>query len=670
MQLIKLTEPRIINTEEEAKQLQDELFEADVVAVDTETDGGAIKLKTSPVYRDRLYCWTVSWSEDTRILIDRNGMFTCKDWLESNRPKIFHNSKYDMHVFANHGIIIGGPIFDTMVMDFMVDENREGRHGLKPCSLDYLGLHLAEFTEVFGKQADVRKYPLAHLADYATKDAVATFMLFVKLKSLMEEIKWEDGTYWDYYEQYEAPFTKILWNMERRGIGIDKGYLKDISVRIEEEMIKVASEFNKFAGRPINIRSNDQLSSFLFNSPHVVNPMDRGLGLPIIDMTKGGTSSAPKPSVDEAVIKKLSDMGFEGAKIVLRYRSLSKIIGTYVTPFLGKHTEMDAEHRVHTKLNQHIAVTGRLSSGEPNLQNVPRPGEDEFKIRSAFIPGNGRVLICADYKQIEMRLMAHFSKDPTMISAINDGLDTHCFTASLMFGIPYENMIGAVTAKDAGTATPEQKELLKKRQAAKTIGFGIIYGRGPRALSEELKLYKDEYNPETKQMEKVLNVMMGQDYINRYFNAYPTLKSYMEQVKWECEVQGFVRTLLGRYRRIFIPPAKYIEGDRGPYEDRKTRGDRERGFRQAINLIPQGSTADIIKLAMLELDYTRNSYMRELDCKMLLQVHDELVFESLEETADEAMEHIKEVMENILPEPLAVATPVDIHKAYCWSEAH
>jgi len=572
------------------------------------------------------------------------------------------NAKFDAHMFANTGVDISkaGPWRDTIVQSFLIDENRQGRHGLKETVHDFLGRSPPTFVEIFGKVPTAKKGQVRKTTgeliyealadpekkekaiDYASMDAYNTTTLRRWFDQQLAQIYMYEGrNLFDFYHQVEVPFTKVLWKMERRGFQIDPVYLWALKEPMEAKMQEIEREFAKAYGQLINLRSTNAVRDFFFGF----------LGKQAIKMTDGGTTGNVQPSVDAEVLEEWAGQGDGWAKLLLEHRGVSKIYGTYV---MGLMDLLDARFRVHTSLNQIGAQSGRLSSSDPNLQNIPAAREDQFKIREAFIASKGKKLIVADYAQLEMRLMAHFSGDEKMIKAIIDGIDLHCFTVSEMYGIPYEEVIGAVKHekkfKNGDTTEPlsqREEELLIYRQAAKATGFGIIYGiGGPRLAAQLTKMGSKVYSPEE-----------GYKLIDKWFGVFPGVRVYIEDQKNKMRMFGAVQTLTGRLRRA---------GDIANMS-KKDAGQTERTL---INATIQGSAADIAKSAMLQADC--DAVLLSCGAAMLLQVHDELIFEvdDDEEKVKTAKARLKEIMENPFPgQSLRVPLPAEVGDAYTWAAA-
>jgi DNA polymerase-1 len=369
---------------------------------------------------------------------------------------------------------------------------------------------------------------------------------------------------------------------------------------------------------------------------------------PVEVMTDGGTSGNKQPATDADVLDGWAGNGCVWAQRLMRYRSIAKIHGTYV---VGLQQWIDKASRIHTTFKQTGAVTGRLSSADPNLMNIPRPDEDEYKIREGLICSYNCKLIVADYEQVEMRLMAHFAHDEVMIKAINDGIDIHCFTVSEMNGVPYEEVMEAKNAekkwkKGGPPLTPRQEELLLARQGAKATGFGIIYGIGGKLLAANLTKDTGRFHSEEE----------GNQLIEKWLNVFPGVRAHIAYCKKQMWNKGYIQTIIGRFRRF---------GDlKG-----MSRRDRGRAERQGVNSEVQGSAADICKLAMLQME--NDPLLRALGYVMMIQVHDEIVGECPDdpEVVKAVMARVAEIMENALGIKLAVKTPASVGSGYDWAHA-
>jgi DNA polymerase-1 len=649
----------LVDTEEEAlkwiEYFQKSHKTQGSLGIDSETTG-LVR------HKDVVVVWSLS-DGIHRICLPASLLPLFKEPILEN-PEInfdFTNAKFDAHMFANTGIDLtkAGRWCDTMIQSWMLNENNQGRHGLKECVQDHFGRVTPTFEQTFGKvHRRTKTNPIVKTTgelireafddpekrmaavDYASLDAYNSTMLRRHFDKLLKKA----GLYELFYE-IEVPFTKVLYKMERRGITVDGGYLRELQAPMEKEMLRIDKEFAKEAGRPINLNSTNDIRWFFIDH----------LQKKVVKMTKGGRTGVKKPSTDSDVLEKWADDGDPWAQLMLRYRGISKIYGTYV---VGLQSWIDDNHRIHSTLNQHGTVTGRLSSSDPNLQNIPRASEDEFVIREAFIAGAGQRLIVADYSQLEMRLMAHFSGDEKMIQAIHDGIDLHCLTVAEIHGIPYDEVIGAVKAEKqhkkgslGRELTEREKELLFMRQSAKATGFGIIYGIGGKRLAIGLT-----QAAAAAKMNKVVTEEEGFQLIEKWFNVFPGVRRYIQATHEFMYKNGYVQTITGRYRRF---------GDLKSMSPK----DRSQAERQGVNSIIQGSAADIAKVVMIASEH--DPIMNELGAKLLLQIHDELIWECPDDpqTVEKVKQRAKELMENPFDTPLRVPLPAEVGDGYSWAAA-
>lgn len=445
------------------------------LGLDSETSG-VVK------HKDVVMIWSLSDGAN-RVCFPAKFIPLFKEPILEN-PQInfdLTNAKFDAHMFANTGADISkaGEWRDTLVQSFLFNENNQGRHGLKECIRDHFDRDPATFEQVFGRlpskkygvkkaYADLINEALADpvkraaATDYAAMDAYNTTILRAYFDQQLQDIPMYQGMdLKKFFYQVEVPFTKVLWRMERRGFQIDAGYLWALKEPMEKRMEEIQKEFAKASSQIINLRSVPAIRWFFYEL----------LKKEHWKKTKGGTGGEQKQSTDVEVLEDWAGQGDPWAKLLLEFRGIDKIYGTYVTSIMEL---LDSNLRIHTSLNQIGAQSGRLSSSDPNLQNIPAAREDKFRIRDAFIASKGKRLVVADYAQLEMRLMAHFSRDPKMVKAIIEGIDLHCFTVSEMHGIPYEEVIAAVNhektfkkGKSQEPLTAREEELIGLRAAAK-----------------------------------------------------------------------------------------------------------------------------------------------------------------------------------------------------------
>ena len=518
---------------------------------------------------------------------------------DSNITKIGQNIKYDAHIFLNYGINLGGIDEDTMLMSYILESNQS--HGMDKLSKRYLGHDCISFESLVGKGVKQITFDLVRIEDaapYAAEDADVTFQLFQCLNSLLKENKKLQIV----YKNIEIPSMKALIKVERNGVLIDPKILQKQSHEIGEKLINIEKEAFILADQPFNLSSPKQLQEILFDK----------LKIKPIKKTPTG-----KPSTSEEVLQILAQ-DYPLPKIILEHRSLSKLKTTY-TDKLPKMINQKTG-RVHTSYNQAVAITGRLASSDPNLQNIPIRTTEGRKVREAFIAPKGSKILSADYSQIELRIMAHLSKDKRLIQAFKNNEDIHRITAAEIFNASVDNI---------------SKE---QRRYAKVINFGLIYGMGPFSLAKNLNIERSA----------------AQKYIERYFTQYPSVKKYMEDAKQVAREKGFVETHFGR--RLWLPE---INGTNGI--------SRAAAERAAINGPMQGTAADLIKLAMIEVDawIEKESSIKG---KMIMQVHDELVFE----VPDNEVETFKKMIPNLMEKVASLSVPliVDIGEGHNWEQAH
>jgi DNA polymerase-1 len=614
--------------------------------------------------RDSVIIWSLS-DYDTRICLDRKYLPLFREPLLEN-PEIdfdFTNAKFDAHMFANSGVDLtkAGQWRDTIVMSWLRNENNVGRHGLKECTLDLFNRTTPTFEQTFGKiQTTVKKGEVKktvgqmirdaledparreYVIDYASLDAYNTTALRRRFEELLDEERIGWGTLKDYFYMFEVPFTKVLYKMERRGITVDKGYLSEKRGPMEARMSELETEFirERNSGLPEGVEPKQ----FKLKSPaHMRTFFFTHLKKESIKKTKGGKSGIKQDSTDVEVLETWAGEGDEWAMKFLEYRGVQKIHGTYIK---GLSACIDEKYRIHTTLNQSGTVTGRLSSSEPNLQNLPRPEEDEFRIRESFIAGEGKVLLVADYEQLEMRLMAHFSGDSKMIDTIRSGKDIHSLTTAEIEMVPYDEVVEAKKVKKKEDLTDRQKELLLKRQNNKGTGFGIIYGIGGPKLANKL----------TRDTKKFVSEDEGDQLIEKWLSVFPGVKRYIAATKNIMRQQGYVQVFTGRKRRF------------GEVR-MMSRKDASQADRQGVNSIIQGTAAEIAKVAMIRAE--SDPLLNNLGAMLLLQIHDELIFEVPNDEAviAQCTERVKEIMEHPFHDEFAVPLPVSIASAYSWADA-
>lgn len=537
---------------------------------------------------------------DAPVQLDRNMVLEkFKPLLEDkNICKLGQNLKYDMNVLGNYDIHMQGIQHDTMLASYVLDSTL--RHNMDDLAIRHLSYSTIHFEDVAGKgakQLTFNQVDIETAAPYAAEDADITLRLHQTLWPQLEDIKSLQSVYRD----IEMPLLPVLSRMERNGVLLDVNMLAKQSKQLTQRLKELELEIYEIAGEEFNIGSPKQLQVILFEK----------LELPIISKTPKG-----QPSTAESVLQELAH-GYPLPKLILEYRSLSKLKSTY-TDKLPLQVE-PTTGRVHTSYHQAVAATGRLSSSDPNLQNIPIRTEEGRRIRQAFVATPGYKMVAADYSQIELRIMAHLSADKGLLSAFAKGLDVHSATAAEVFGIATDEV-----TKD-------------QRRSAKAINFGLIYGMSAFGLAKQLDITRPE----------------AQQYVDLYFQRYPGVKDYMEQTKEKAKEQGYVETVFGR--RLYLHEINAKNGMRRQYAERT-----------AINAPMQGTAADIIKIAMINLD--KEIERGKLDMRMIMQVHDELIFEIKESQVDEAIKLITSKMESAAD--LNVPLVVDVGMGINWDEAH
>ena len=513
--------------------------------------------------------------------------------------KIAQNAKFDYSVLANYDIHVQGIAYDTMLESYVL--NSTERHDMDSMANRYLHLKTItynELTKVDKKQVTIDVIEVEKTTQYAAEDADVTLQLHQKLWPELEK----DQKLSKLFTYIEMPLAIVLADMERTGVLIDTKQLNDYSIELNKKMLELEAELHFLAGEKFNPSSPKQIQAILFDKHQ----------LPVLKKTPKGD-----PSTSEDVLSELAEQYVLPRKILF-YRSLAKLKNTYTDKLPLMVSPID--HRIHTNYNQIGTVTGRLSSNDPNLQNIPVRNEEGRRIRQAFIAPNGYKIISADYSQIELRIMAHLSQDQSLLSAFANDKDIHRVTASEVL------------------TKPEADITAEERRRAKAVNFGLIYGMSAFGLSKQINLPRKE----------------AQSYIDRYFERYPGVQTYMEETRQLAMQQGYVETLSGR--RLYLP--KIISGN----------GIEKRGAeRAAINAPMQGTAADIIKTAMIKMsEWIKNQPTGNI--RMVMQVHDELVFEVKEELVSEYSALIKSIMENCYQ--LSVPLKVDVGIGNNWDEAH
>ncbi len=582
-------------------ELINRLSRAESFAFDLETtsldamSAQIVGISVSPVPAEAYYIPVghVGWGKVEQLPLEQ-VVAGFKPLLEdASLPKLAHNGKYDMTVLAGYGVTVNNLAFDTMVAAYLLGEKSLS---LKALGFGRLGIEMTPITDLIGtgaRQLSMSEVPIKDAAGYACADADITGQLAEVFRKELHE----QGL-WSLFSEVEMPLVPVLLSMERNGIALDTELLRQMSHRLGERLLKLELEIYNSVGHRFNINSPQQLSTVLFEE----------LKLPAAKRTKGGYSTGA------AVLEALRGV-HPVIELILDYRQLSKLKSTYIDALPALINPKTG--RVHTSFNQTRTATGRLSSSEPNLQNIPIRGEMAREIRQAFIAPPGSCLLAGDYSQIDLRALAHLSQDPGLIRAFQQDEDIHTATATQLFNV------------ETSQVTEDMRRL------AKTVNFGVIYGMSDYGLEQATELSRQE----------------AAEFIAAYFEKYPGIREYLESTKEQARRSGYVQTLLGRKRRI-------------PEINASNRQIREAAERMAINMPVQGTSADIIKVAMINLHQKMSQ--QKLKSKMLLQVHDELIFE----VPQEEMELMRELVPQVMCAALALSVPlkVDIKTGSNWGE--
>lgn len=579
--------------------------EASLAAIDTETNSldymaaelVGISLCVEP--GEAAYIPVAHDYEDAPAQLSRERVLArLRLWLESDQPKLGHHLKYDAHIFARYGIALGGIPEDSMLQSYVLNSTAS-RHDMDSLATHYLGRKTIKYEEVAGKGAKQKTFDQIDLetaAPYAAEDADITLQLHRNLQDSLKKIP----TLQTVYDEIERPLAPVLLRMEEQGVLIDDALLAQQSHELSESMRELEERAHQLAGRAFNLGSPKQLGEILFEE----------LGLPVKRKTAKGA-----PSTAEDVLAELA-AEYELPEVILSFRSVSKLKSTYTDklPLL-----IATDGRVHTSYHQAVAATGRLSSSDPNLQNIPIRTPEGRRIRQAFVPADGYRLLAADYSQIELRIMAHLSGDRGLLDAFANDLDVHRATAAEVFGVSTD-----AVSND-------------QRRSAKAINFGLIYGMSAFGLARQLNIGRGE----------------AQQYVDTYFERYPGVRDYMERTRQQAHDDGYVETLHGR--RLYLPEIRSRNAQRRQYAERS-----------AINAPMQGTAADIIKRAMINVDDWLES--SKIDARLIMQVHDELVLEVTDGQADDILAEIVTRMERA--SKLDVPLKVDASLGANWDEAH
>lgn len=596
-----------VTTEAQLAALLDKLSQADTIGIDTETtsldamNASLVGISIAFQAGEAIYIpvgHSLTAAPEQLDLQDVLGRL--KPHLENPAlKKIGQNLKYDQHVFANYGIALNGIAGDAMLASYIIESHLG--HGLDELSERWLGLETITYESLCGKgakQIGFADVAIGQATEYAAQDADFALRLEAHLRAQM------DAKQLEMYEKMELPVAQVLFEMERNGVQIDRAELARQSAELGAELMKLEQEAYAAAGQPFNLNSPKQLQEILFDK----------MGIP----TKGLKKTAKGGiSTNEAVLEQLAP-DYPLPKIILQNRSLAKLKSTYTDKLPEMISPKDG--RVHTTYAQAVAITGRLASNNPNLQNIPIRTAEGRRVRRAFTAPQGSVIVSADYSQIELRIMAHLSGDKTLIAAFQNGEDVHRRTAAEVFGIAPENVSS------------------EQRRYAKTINFGLIYGMGQYGLAKSLGI----------------DNISAKNFIDRYFARYPGVAEYMQRTKEQAAAQGYVETLFGR--RLYLPDIR-----------NKNTNARAGAERAAINAPMQGTASDLIKRAMIDV---RNCLSDGIGSKLVMQVHDELVLEVVETELDFVKEKLPQIMAKVDGGLLDVPLVAEVGVGENWEEAH
>lgn len=604
-----------VTTEAQFATLLDKLSQAEKIGIDTETtsldamNAALVGISIAFQAGEAVYIpvgHSLTAAPEQLDLQDVLGHL--KPYLENPAlKKIGQNLKYDQHVFANYGIALNGIAGDAMLASYIIESHLG--HGLDELSERWLGLETITYESLCGKgakQIGFADVAIGQATEYAAQDADFALRLEAHLRAQMDEKQLE------MYEKMELPVAQVLFEMERNGVQIDRAELARQSAELGAELMKLEQEAYAAAGQPFNLNSPKQLQEILFDK----------MGIP----TKGLKKTAKGGiSTNEAVLEQLAP-DYPLPKIILQNRSLAKLKSTYTDKLPEMISPKDG--RVHTTYAQAVAITGRLASNNPNLQNIPIRTEEGRKVRRAFTAPQGSVIVSADYSQIELRIMAHLSGDKTLIAAFQNGEDVHRRTAAEVFGTAPENVSS------------------EQRRYAKTINFGLIYGMGQYGLAKSLGI----------------DNLSAKNFIDRYFDRYPGVAEYMQRTKEQAAAQGYVETLFGR--RLYLPDIR-----------NKNANARAGAERAAINAPMQGTASDLIKRAMIDVsrwlsECEASPWDELLQSKLIMQVHDELVLEVPEAELDFVKEKLPQIMAKVDGGLLDVPLVAEVGVGENWEEAH
>ena len=599
---------QIILEQADFERWLDKLAQADLFAFDTETTSVhaqlaelvGISLAVAPHEAAYIPLAHTYMGAPEQLPRDR-VLAALKPLLEDpDQPKVAQHAKYDINVLERCGIQVQGVQFDTMLESYVLDAIAT-RHDMDSLALKYLGHSTTRFEDIAGKgskQLTFDQVALEQAGPYAAEDADITLRLH---QTLWPRLQAEPGLA-RVLQEIEIPLVPVLARIERQGVLVDPGLLAVQSRELGEKMLELQQQAYELAGQEFNLGSPKQLGVILYEKQ----------GLPVISKTAKG-----QPSTAESVLAELAEQGYELPQVIMQYRTVSKLKSTY-TDRLPEQIN-PRTRRIHTSYHQAVTATGRLSSSDPNLQNIPIRSAEGRRIRQAFIAPEGYRLVAADYSQIELRIMAHLAQDAGLLEAFRNNLDVHKATAAEVFGVPLDE----VTAD--------------QRRRSKAINFGLIYGMSAFGLAKQIDVDRKQ----------------AQDYIDRYFERYPGVLAYMERTRKQAADQGYVETLFGR--RLYLPEIHA-----------RNQAMRKGAERTAINAPMQGTAADIIKIAMLSVDKWLQS--AAVDARMVMQVHDELVLEVREDQLDSLVAGLQQRMSAAAS--LDVPLVVDVGVGDNWDEAH
>ena len=597
---------KCITTKKDLKKVIKEASKSDTVAIDTETtgldyiDSELVGISISFNAGEGFYI-PIKHNDESIIQLPLEDVINeLKPLLESSEKKIIgQNIKFDKNILMKYGLKIASIKNDTMMMSYVLDASAT-RHNLDALASYYLGYKTSTYEDVAGKGAKQISFddvPIDIATNYAAEDADITLRLYEELSPKLKNIESLNKL----NEEIEIPLIEVLSDMERNGAILNAKVLNAQSKDLEERIIRLENKAYKLAGEEFNLGSTKQLREIFFDK----------LNYRVIKKTPGG-----QPSTDEKVLAELAEE-YELPKVLLEHRTLSKLKSTYTDKLPNQISSLSG--KVHTSFHQAVTTTGRLSSSDPNLQNIPIRTEDGRRIRQAFEPSNGNKFISADYSQIELRVMAHLSKDPGLLSAFQEGEDVHSKTASEVFNVDIEDVSSDL------------------RRNAKAINFGLIYGISAFGLGKQLGITRN----------------LAAEYMAMYFEKYPGVKQYMESTKESASQNGYVETLFGR--RLYLKEINANNALR-----------RQASERAAINAPVQGTAADIMKIAMIRMYQALEKEKSE--ARIILQVHDELILDTPEKEIDRVIELTTEAMKEATL--LDVPLEIDIGIGDNWDQAH